>query len=326
MVDIRGAQLEAPDVVGFPFLQDGRTVRGLPAMWPTDENSKGIIFLDEINRADKSVTNAFLQLLTDRTILTDIDKPYKLPDGWLIAAAINPDDDVYGTNEMNTALRDRFVKVNVDFNLKALLDYANKKQWHKNVINFLASNSFVYRKASSVSENEQYVASRGFEALSAIEYSSATEQVKQILRRSILGTKYATLYTNLVDEEDKVLSIEDVLSDPRKLRELKSYHDGGIVRGDKMSVFMNSALSYEGTLTEKQFVDILNALPNSELITFYSKRIIKEGNLSDFYTVQTNYHMMLDKYPELKQRISEMAGEVVRSSDEETTSEEVVNG
>ena len=88
-IDLRSALLEGPDVIGRPKESTDhtgriRTTYALPDFWPTE--GEGLILLEEINRAPTMVTNCFMQLLTDRMV-----KDYKLPDGWIIAAAINPD-------------------------------------------------------------------------------------------------------------------------------------------------------------------------------------------------------------------------------------------
>jgi MoxR-like ATPase len=69
------------------------------------EGPGGIIFFDELNRANEPVLNAMMNLLQGRRVGTE----YDLPSKWLIVAAGNrPSDDVSGRiQDLGTALSDR---------------------------------------------------------------------------------------------------------------------------------------------------------------------------------------------------------------------------
>jgi MoxR-like ATPase len=77
--------MEPPDLVGMPRL-DGKVTRYLPpAFLPT--KGRGLIVFEELNRCPNYMRAPCLQLLTDRSL-----NDYRLPPGWLPAAAINPPD------------------------------------------------------------------------------------------------------------------------------------------------------------------------------------------------------------------------------------------
>ena len=118
-IDLRCSQLEASDVRGLPDRIDGRTVYVPPADMPVGDMSddaisaeigqvpdpsdleamrlfqqryqrlqpryqKGILFLDEVNRAQDDVLQAIFQLILDRKV-----GQYVLPPGWCVVAAGN---------------------------------------------------------------------------------------------------------------------------------------------------------------------------------------------------------------------------------------------
>lgn len=105
-IDLRCSQLEASDIRGLPDRLNGRTVFLPPADLPIgdleygdiktlsgkDENmilhqsrfKNGILFLDEVNRAQDDVLQAIFQLVLDRKVGS-----YVLPPGWMIVAAGN---------------------------------------------------------------------------------------------------------------------------------------------------------------------------------------------------------------------------------------------
>jgi hypothetical protein len=102
-VDLRLAQLDPVDLRGLPDRSaDGSSTCFLPpAELPRFGN--GILFLDELNRANREVLASVFQRVLDRRIGS-----YELPDGWSIVAAGNSGDE-YDTNELDPAFRDRFL-------------------------------------------------------------------------------------------------------------------------------------------------------------------------------------------------------------------------
>ena len=144
MRDMRASQLEASDLRGLPERIDGRTVYCPPEDMPFGEYKcleceeiwgengefarklkmpeacpkghknepgkhvivlhQGILFLDELNRADDDVLQASFQLVYDRRI-----GRYVLPTGWSVMAAGNYSSGGYMVNTFNDpAFLDRF--------------------------------------------------------------------------------------------------------------------------------------------------------------------------------------------------------------------------
>src|SRR5262245_35275208 len=80
--------LEAPDLIGLPWRDNERTRYATPSFLPF--LGKGLLILEELNRAAAQVRAPALQLLTARRL-----NEYHLPKGWLPVAAINPPQDDY---------------------------------------------------------------------------------------------------------------------------------------------------------------------------------------------------------------------------------------
>lgn len=98
--------LEPPDLVGLPIIEHGRTRYATPTSLPT--SGSGLLLLEELNRADRSVQQPALQLLTARKL-----HEYELPTGWVPLAAINPEDGEYQVAPLDPALRCRFLQLKV---------------------------------------------------------------------------------------------------------------------------------------------------------------------------------------------------------------------
>ena len=102
--DIRLAQLDPVDLRGVPTVEDGQTKWATPSSFPTDSESAGIIFLDELSAADPSIQVAAYQLLLDRCI-----GEYKVPPKWIIVAAGNRAEDNAVSLPMSSALANRMM-------------------------------------------------------------------------------------------------------------------------------------------------------------------------------------------------------------------------
>ena len=119
LIDLRLAQQESGDLIGLPYKNgDSSTHWAKPEWWPK-EGTKGILFLDELNRAATDVRQAVFQLVLDRRLHT-----HKLPDGWFVHAAINPDNGNYQVETLDPAMLRRFCVLNVEPDVDVWLGWA----------------------------------------------------------------------------------------------------------------------------------------------------------------------------------------------------------
>ena len=133
--DVRLAQMEPCDIRGIP-VPDKETksmdwyVNG---SWPRDPNGKGIIFLDELSAADRSVAVASYELILDRKL----GKLYQVPPGYLIVAAGNRVEDRAVATTMPSALANRMMHVELEANAEDWLNWAPFNNIHPSVIGFI---------------------------------------------------------------------------------------------------------------------------------------------------------------------------------------------
>lgn len=119
--------LEPPDLVGLPVIEGGRTRYAAPSVLP--QAGAGILLLEELNRAERYIQQPALQLLTARTL-----HEYRLPDGWVCFAAINPQDGDYQVTPLDPALAARFLHLRVRADRGAWLSWAHGAGLHPAVI------------------------------------------------------------------------------------------------------------------------------------------------------------------------------------------------
>lgn len=98
-----------------------------------DVHTSGIIFLDEITSADRSIQVAAYELVLDRRL----GKLYQVPPGYLIVAAGNNTTDKAVATTMSSALANRFMHVELKEDAEAWLTWARNSNIHPAVIGFI---------------------------------------------------------------------------------------------------------------------------------------------------------------------------------------------
>lgn len=132
LIDVRLSQLDAVDLRGIPTISNNQTKWMPPIFLPSDENSKGILFLDELNSAPLSVQAAIFQLVLDRKI-----GEYILPKAWRIVCAGNKIDDKGIVFKLPSPLINRMVHIVLEAKYDDFKIWAIKNDIHPFIIGFL---------------------------------------------------------------------------------------------------------------------------------------------------------------------------------------------
>ena len=136
LVDLRLPQLDPTDLRGIPMpdKEAGVCRWFTPEFLPSENrgHKRGILFLDEIEKAPVSVKNAALQLVLDRRI-----GDYVLPDGWSIVAAGNREEDGTFSQPIGAALANRMIHVEVESDARTWLNWAKSYGIMEDVIGFI---------------------------------------------------------------------------------------------------------------------------------------------------------------------------------------------
>lgn len=142
--DVRASQLESVDLRGLPFIKNDTTNWSVPNFLPPmfvinektgklEENlTFGILFLDELNQANQSTQAAAYQLILDRRL-----GDYILPVNWVVMAAGNRAVDRAIANKMGSALKNRFVHVELEVDNDEWLKWASKSSIHPAIIGYI---------------------------------------------------------------------------------------------------------------------------------------------------------------------------------------------
>ena len=166
-IDLRLSQIDPTDLKGFPSIGAGE-VRWIPPSF-LPRSGSGILFLDELNLAPPAVQAAAYQLLLDRAV-----GDYKLPDGWLIVAAGNPETISPYIYEMAPPLANRLVHIVVRVDLETWKQWAYRAGIDPSIIGFLSKNPDLLWKFDPTKPAKAYPTPRSWEFVSKILSSGLT--------------------------------------------------------------------------------------------------------------------------------------------------------
>jgi hypothetical protein len=316
-VDLRIAYMEAPDLIGFPKeVKDSstsngyRTIHCLPEFWPTDPNSKGLLLLEEPNRGTTGVMNCLMQLLTDRKV-----HDYVLPEGWIVAACINPDSAEYDVNSMDAALRNRFEEYEIQFDPVSFMDYIEKSKWHESVRMFINSGMWIFKDTKSIGNNKdaKYVSPRTWSKINAAE-AAGVHQDRRLHRdtvTSILGNAVGQEYHKFRFDEAPVTYKDLLESKTKALKKLEQQSDPNNYKGDMIAVTVESIcdnyscqeedIKAENKVGEKTMVQVAKIIPSDQAMNLIKQCGFKQskGNVSSFFKE------FIKRNPELAQVIKD---------------------
>ena len=125
---------DTSDMAGVLYREGNKHYWTLPENWPTGEDSRGIAFYDELNRAPLDLRQPLLQLLRKKVFHV-----HKLPKRWIQVIAINPDNGEFQTESLDKALLRRCVVIKVETNVKTWSSWA-KENLNETIVDFIEEN------------------------------------------------------------------------------------------------------------------------------------------------------------------------------------------
>lgn len=212
-IDLRLATQEPGDLVGIPRAQGDRTVWLKPHWWPQD-GTRGILFLDELNRAPVEVRQAIFQLLTEWRMHEHV-----LPKGWSIVIAMNPDGKSgYQVEMLDPAMLNRLLQVTADLSVDDWLAWAHKEKLHQAVIGFISSQKSLLHK---VKEQGAFPSPRTWEYVSnLLEFANVEETCLTEVIAGLVGSEAAASFTGWIKKNyERPVSAEEILGDYPKVAE-----------------------------------------------------------------------------------------------------------
>lgn len=134
--ELRLSHYQESDLIGLPYIgSDGHTKHAVSDLLPdTDDAQQGILLLDEVTSAPKSMRSAVYQLLDSSRKLGQ----YRLPEQWLVVACGNGPDDGGDFRGIEPAFLSRGFCWRVEEDLRVWKLWAAAHAVHPAVIAFLS--------------------------------------------------------------------------------------------------------------------------------------------------------------------------------------------
>ena len=214
-VDLRLATQEPGDITGLPYTyedSEGGKVHGWtrPSWFPT--KGRGVIHLDEINRAPKDVQQAIFQLVGERRLHT-----HKLPEGWHIVASINPDNGEYQVDRLGIAMKRRFAQLAIEPNALDWVSWGKEYGINKNLLLMVEENNDTLFRSEEI-KLEVIRTPEGWRMVDLLDdskvdlFPSANARLEVI--SGIVGEEAALLYEEYRSKNiSKFLKFEDVINE-----------------------------------------------------------------------------------------------------------------
>ena len=219
LIDIRMSEQDSTDIKGLPDFRDGKeTIDWKIPLWEKyliQENSDGILFLDEFNLGTPLILSSFYKVLYDRVVNDE-----KMSKNWLVVGAGNRDDDRGFTHTLPEPLRDRGGEVELtNPNVEDWTGWAIKNKIDSRII------GFVNFKPSSLhnvdfSNNQKNTTERGFERLSCLTKNIKIGKEFELLCCSAIGEGIAREYIAFCKIQEK-LKLEEIIKNPKKIEKIE---------------------------------------------------------------------------------------------------------
>lgn len=249
------------------------------------KGSKALIFLDEINRSSYETRNAVFKLVINNEWGVDSTK---LSENIFVVAAMNPNNSDYGdTEDLDTALKKRFISIEYVPDVKDWLRYAKKAKIHPNVTKILNFNRdlFVYNDP----ENKTGLDPRSWEDLSYALYAADELYPKDLKVTYNILEMYAPYFHKKLrfyfQDSNNQLSIEEIettMRDKGRLSEIP-LHIKTLYKktsAPRKIELLKDALEYymEDSLSEIGFTTILKLSSEEHLLSVYNPLLSNVSN------------------------------------------------
>lgn len=209
-------QIEFYDIRGLTALDMERNLtRWLPPEFLPRTPGPGVLFLDELTAADHRTQKAGYQLLLDRRV-----GAYRVPDGWLVAAAGNTGADGALVNAMDAPAADRMVHVLVTATIQDWIAWAQGAGISQEIIAYLHS------RPDHLDGTEEQVAGdkllgpspRGWARVDKFLKTMRDRHLLELTVTGIVGEGVAASFLMVLDQLRTQASIEEICTSSRTRR------------------------------------------------------------------------------------------------------------
>ena len=173
---------------------------------------QGILFIDEINCVSETLSPVMLQFLQEKAFGNA-----RVPEGWIIVAAGNPQEYNKSVRDFDVATYDRVKLINVEADYSVWKEYAQNNNVHPAILSYLDSKQENFYKIQTTVDGRQFVTARGWQDMSdylkaceRLELTVDEEVVSEYVRCPDIAADFAN-YLELFYKYEKLYCMDDIL-------------------------------------------------------------------------------------------------------------------
>lgn len=171
LIDLRLSQCTPEDLLGLPTFNENKTKASYApfTMFPLEDEplpsdyDGWLLFLDEVNSASLSVQSAAFKLILDRMV-----GQFSLHKRVAIVCAGNKATDKGITNRISTPMQSRLIHLDLDVDVDAWLEWANKEDIDSRIISFIKFKNNALYSFDPNHNDKTFPSPRTYEFLSKI--------------------------------------------------------------------------------------------------------------------------------------------------------------
>ena len=199
---------EMGDLVGMPQVakdENGNNItRFMPPVWVPTQATKGILLIDDVNRADDRILRGIMQLIQNYELIS-----WTLPAGWQIILTANPDGGDYSVTPMDDAMLTRMMHVTMEFEVKEWAKWAERKNIDQRGINFVLT----YPEVVTGDRTTPRTLTQFFNAIAGIKDLEKELGLVQLLGDSCLDSNTVTAFINFINSNlNKLIAPEEIVN------------------------------------------------------------------------------------------------------------------
>jgi hypothetical protein len=222
LIDFRAILRDPVDLRGVPVpdLQRKRTVWLTPDDLPNEERDGkyGVLFLDELNAAGQDVQKACYGLVLDRKLAD-----YFLPDGWVVVAAGNRQQDRSSAQRMPKALANRFAHIEVAANAKVWVEDFAMEHCHEWLVGFMRwrpnlihVQEMLDKEGKDIADERKFPTPRSWAGVSDV--CDAPEDLLYTLAEGLVGQAAAAEFVGFVKAIQDIPDFDDIFNNPMRTK------------------------------------------------------------------------------------------------------------
>lgn len=220
-------------IVGMPYIDEetGETTYAIPRNLPTEPGNGGILFLDEINRANEKVLQGLMEILGEGRIG---QSGWSLPEGWAVVAAANPPSTAYATSQMDEAMYNRMLHYAPGWDGPSWVVWAEKQGLSRRVIDFALENPDLVRTGTSQLPQAvvQTTTPRTLEFMARLEDAHMDQALRWVIAQGLLGEDAAEQYMLHCQDTEEPLSPREIVAGrdiEERISHWRAEHRSGLI-------------------------------------------------------------------------------------------------